>query len=154
MFRSSIAVAGVWFFLEISGQADSRHFWSVPSPDHEQTFAYGSENHRAWVERGRDRHLVLLLDFTNDPYVDQNHPRQYDNFSFSFPGVRMGKDGRTFYYHTSDGRLIPVASRDPGFLGIDEIKLLPNASLSIEKPHGYLSLTLLVEDRLSSEASE
>jgi len=31
-------------------------------------------------------------------------------------------------------------------LGINEIHLLPNASLVIDKPHGYLTLSLIVED--------
>jgi hypothetical protein len=102
---------GAWIFFAPSAQADIRHFWSVPSPDHEQTFAYGSEQHRVWAARGNDKHLAVLLDFTNDPYVDQTNPRQYDNFTFSFPDVTLGKNGHTFYYHTSDGRSIPVASK-------------------------------------------
>ena len=88
----------------------------------------------------------MLLDFTNDPYVDKTNPRQYDYFSFSFPGVTLGRDGHTFYYRTPDGRSIPVASKHTGFLGINEIHLLPNADLIIDKPHGYLSLSLIVQD--------
>jgi len=141
-----LAVAGVWLFLAPSAQAYTRHFWTLVSPDHEQTFSYGSEQNRVWDERGRDRHLVVLLNFTNDPYVNRDNPRMYDNFTFSFPGVTLGKDGHTFYYHTPDGRSIPVASKRPDFLGIKEVKLLPNASLIVEKPHGYLTLTLLVQD--------
>ena len=140
------AVVGAWLFGGLNARADARHFWQVDSPDHEQTFAYGSEQSRVWAERGRDRHLVVLLDFTNDPYVDRINPREYDNFTFSFPGVTMGKDGHTFYYHTSDGRSIPVAAKRPDFLGVNEIHLLPNASLIIHSPHGYLSLVLEVED--------
>jgi hypothetical protein len=136
---------GAWLFIAPSARAYTGHFWNVASPDHEQTFAYGSEQRRVWAERGRDRHLAVLLDFTNDPYVDSNDPRQYDNFIFSFPGVTMGKDGHTFYYHTPDGRSIPVAAKRPDFLGINEIHLLPNASLMVDQPHGYLSLTLVLE---------
>jgi len=120
--------------------------WVIASPNHEQTFAYGSEQRRVWVERGRDRHLAVLLDFTNDPYVDQVNPRQYDSFTFAFPQVVMGKDGHTFYYRTSDGRSVPVAIKQAGFLGIDEIKLVPNAELIVHKPHGYLSLCLAMEE--------
>jgi hypothetical protein len=149
-----LAVVGAWLFITPSAQAYARHFWCVPSPDHEQTFAYGSEQHRVWAERGRDRHLAVLLDLTNDPYVDRDNPRQYDDFTFSFPDVTLGKDGHTFYYHTSDGRSIPVASKSPDFLGINEIHLLPNASLKVDKPHGYLSLTLLIQDDVDSADAE
>lgn len=154
MKRFSPAVLGLalvaWLSIATSAQAYTRHFWRVASPDHEQTFAYGSETKRVWAAWGHDRHLVLLLNFTNDPYVDRQNPRQYDNFTFSFPNVTLGKDGRTFYYHTSDGRSVPVARKSPDFLGVDEIHLLPNASLVVEKPHGYLSLFLDVQDRVDT----
>jgi hypothetical protein len=138
--------AVAWLFVGLFAQADTRHFWREPSPDHEQTFAYGTETKRVWDERGPDRHLVVLLNFTNDPYVDRDNPRRYDNFTFSFPGVTLGKDGRTFYYHTSDGHSIPVADKRPNFLGINEIHLLPNASLIVDQPHGYLSLALIIQN--------
>jgi hypothetical protein len=135
---------GAWLFAASCAQADTRHFWRVDSPDHEQTFSYGTETNRAWAAWGRDRHLAVVLDFTNDPYVDRTDPRQYDHFTFSFPGVTLGKDGHTFYYHASSGRAIPVASKRPDFLGVDEIDLRPNASLIVDKPHGYLSLSLII----------
>jgi hypothetical protein len=145
---------GLWLFIVPSAQAYTQHVWRVPSPDHAQTFVFGSEKNRQWTERGRDHHLAVILNFTNDPYVNSDYPRRYDNFTFSFPGVALGKDGHTFYYHASDGRSIPVASKRPGFLGIEEIKLLPNAALSIEQPHGYLSLSLLVQDAPATVDSE
>jgi hypothetical protein len=140
------SVVCAWLLIGASAHADSQHFWSVASPDHEQTFAYGTEQRRAWAAQGRDSHLVLLLDFTNDPYVDDDNPRRYDNFTFAFPNVALGKDGHTFFYHAPDGRPIPVASKRPGFLGIDEIKLLPNTCLRVTKPHGYLTVSLLIQD--------
>jgi hypothetical protein len=145
------AVAGACLSLAPSAQAYTQHFWSVPSPDHGQTFAFGSEKNRQWIERGSNRHLAVILRFTNDPYVNSDYPRRYDDFTFSFPGISLGRDGRTFYYHAADGRSIPVASKRPGFLGIEEIKLLPNASLVVDQPHGYLSLAILVEDPPLSE---
>ncbi|HEV3272415.1 MAG TPA: hypothetical protein VGZ93_09565 [Candidatus Methylacidiphilales bacterium] len=140
-----VLAIGAWLFTTPAAQAYTCHLWNVASPNHEQTFAYGSEQHRVWAERGRDRHLAVLLDFTNDPYVDSDNPRQYDNFTFSFPGVTLGKDGHTFYYRTPDGRSIPVAAKRPDFFGINEIHLLPNAFLIVDKPHGYLTLTLVIE---------
>jgi hypothetical protein len=125
-------------------EASSPHFWRIDSPDHGQTFAYGSERNRAWIAQGRDQHLALVMDLTNDPFVDSVNPRQYDTFVFSFPGVNLGKDGKTFYYRDGDGHSVAVASRRPDFLGIKEIRLLPNASLVVSKLHGYLSLSLIL----------
>jgi len=122
------------------------HLFVVSSPTHGQTFAYGSEQHQAWLARGADRHLALTTEFTNDPYVDRTNPRQFDDFIFDFPEVRLGADGRTFYYHRPSGQPVAVARRASDFLGIDEVKLLPNAQLVIKSPHGYLSLDLLVDD--------
>jgi hypothetical protein len=149
-----LAVAAAWLFVGPCAQAFAPHSWRIPSPDHEQTFAYGTEQNRVWAERGRDRHLVVLLNFTNDPFVERSNPRQYDNFIFAFPNVTLGKDGHTFYYRTTDGRTIPVASKQPHFLGINEIHLLPNASLVVAQPHGYLSLTLLVLDPTGQAAPD
>lgn len=141
-----LTVVSAWLFCVPSAEASAPHFWRVASPEHEQTFAYGTETNRVWATRGRDHHLVVLLSFTNDPFVDRQNPRQYDNFTFSFPGVTLGKDGRTFYYHTLDGRSVPVASKRRDFLGINEIHLLPNASLIVNQPHGYLSLALAITE--------
>jgi len=130
----------------VAARASTSHAYRVPSPDHEQTFAYGSEQNRVWAQRGKDKHLALLLNFTNDPYVDRDNPRLYDNFTFSFPDVILGKDGRTFYYRAKNGRLVPVAAKERDIFGVTEIKLLPNATLSVAKPHGYLSLSLDIVD--------
>lgn len=118
--------------------------WFIVSPDHAQTFAFGTETKRAWAQLAPNQHLGLYLNFTNDPYVDRDNPRRYDNFLFNFPAVRLGGDGRTFFYHTPEGRLVPVARKRPDLFGFDEIKLLPNAELLVHSPHGYLTLTLVV----------
>jgi hypothetical protein len=125
----------------------SAHLYLVPSPTHRQTFTFGSEHHQAWQARGRDRHLALAAEFTNDPFVDQVDPREDDDFTFDFPDVRLGADGRTFYYHPGHGRDVPVAVRYKDFLGLDEVRLLDNAVLLMKKPHGYLSLALVINDR-------
>jgi len=133
-------VLGLLIFMGLPVQA---HIWRVASPNHEQTFAYGSEQRRAWVMKGHDRHLAVYLDFTNDPYVERGNSRQYDYFTFDFPQVRLGPDGHTFYYHTSAGRALPVAANN---IGVDEIKLLPTSYPVIKQPHGFLSLELVVQD--------
>jgi hypothetical protein len=124
--------------------AATSRLYVVASPTHEQTFAYGSERHQQWLARGDDRHLALAAEFTNDPYVDRTDIRQYDDFVFDFPDIRLGKDGRTFFYYAPNGSRIPVAGRHTGFLGMDEVALLPGSMLLMKSPHGYLSLFLLV----------
>jgi hypothetical protein len=131
------------------------HIYLIPSPTHEQTFAFGSERHQQWLTIGHDRHLALHTEFTNDPYVDRTNPRQYDDFTFDFPDVRLGTDGRTFYYHAPNGRTVPVAIRYRSFLGLMDVRLLDTSSLLMKEPHGYLTLELLVDtdQRPSSTAS-
>jgi hypothetical protein len=143
--------AGLTILLASSASADGRHVWEISSPDHGQTFAYGSERRQQWLTHGN--HLGVAMEFTNDPYVDQIEPRQYDNFIFNFPSVTLGRDRKTFYYRASDGRSIAVAIRRPGFL-IDEISLLPSSALVIEKPHGRLSLSLVVSDSIGAPAPD
>ena len=140
-----LAVAAC-FFPGASAHGATRHAWRLQSPDHEQTFVFGTETNRVWTQWGRDRHLALLLNYTNDPYVDSDNPRRYDNFRFDFPQVRLGKDGRTFYHQTPDGRLIPVAQKRPNFFGIDEVRLLPNADVVIDLPHGYITVSIILEE--------
>lgn len=137
-----LAVCLLWAFS--CSRVYASHVWFVTSPDHEQTFAYGTESHRSWSARGN--HLVLFIGYTNDPFVDQDNPRRYDSFSFDFPQVKLQPDDRTFSYRAPGGHLIPVARRHPGFLGIEEITLLPASDLLIGKRHGYLTLSLQILD--------
>jgi hypothetical protein len=125
--------------------AASAHVYVIPSPTHEQTFTYGSERHRQWMTRGPDRHLALSIAFTNDPFVDRTDPRQYDDFIFDFPDVRLGADGHTFYYHSSHGHVVAVAKRYKGFLGLETVRLLNTSFLVMKQPHGYLTLALVVD---------
>jgi len=131
-------------FLAAMPACGRPHVYLVPSPTHEQTFAFGSEQHQQWLTRGPDHHLALAAEFTNDPYVDRINIREYDDFVFDFPTVRLGADGRTFYYQAPAGPRIAVAERHAGFLGLEEVALLPGSLLLMKKPHGYLSLSLLV----------
>ena len=142
-----LAGIGSLAFATTPARAFTQHVWMVTSPDHGQTFTYGTEQRRSWTALGRDHHLALYLDYTNDPYVGWNEPRQYDYFTIEFPTIKLGPDGHTFYFHTSDGRSLPVATRKAGFLGIPEVKLLPSSHLTIRKPHGYLTVTLMIEDQ-------
>jgi hypothetical protein len=129
-----------WFALAASASAKN-FYWKVVSPDHEQTYAYATETNRVW--KNWNGHLAVLLTFSNDPFVDRQNPRELDNFRFDFPNVRLGSDN-TFYYHTASGRSIPVAMIRSGFLGFDEVHLLPSASAVVSRPHGYITVYLNV----------
>jgi len=120
--------------------------WFVASPDHGQTYAYGSEDSRVWKALGSNRHLALLATYSNDPYAEGPN-RRYDYFTFNFPHVKLGSDGQTFYYRSPEGHALPVASRESGLFGVEEIRLLTTSYLIVAKEHGYLSLTLAVGDR-------
>jgi hypothetical protein len=112
--------------------------WLIPSANSEQTFAYGSERHRQWIVR--NGHLALVMEFTNDPYVDKIETRQFDDFEFEFPNVRRGFDGKTFYFRPNHQTAIPVASIRPG-LGLT---LLPTSSVIVQKVHGLITILLVV----------
>jgi hypothetical protein len=139
MRRLFLALAAFGF---VALQPVGAHIWEIASPDHEQTFTFGSERGRQWVDaQGR---LAVIIHFTNDPYVNEDNPRRYDDFTFDFPDVTLGPDGKTFFYRPSGQRAaIRVAVKRPGLFG-DEVRLLPSSFLVVDKPHGLLSLTLLV----------
>ncbi len=120
--HSLVIAAALSWLGAVAAQAGPRHFWRIPSPDHEQTFTYGSERGRQWTQSGADRHLAVWLHFTNDPYVNVDYPRRYDDFLFSFPPVKLGPDG-IFYYRDDNDRRIPIAQRRTGLFGIEEVDL-------------------------------
>ncbi|MEI9998213.1 MAG: hypothetical protein WDO13_03115 [Verrucomicrobiota bacterium] len=121
----------------ILGNSGNGYFWRIYSPSHGQTFSYGTETDRKWANW--NGHLALLLTYTNDPFVDRQNPRVWDNFRFDFPNVRLGADGKTFYYTTPHGRQVPVAEIRSEFLG-NEVRLLPNASVYVIKPSGTITV--------------
>jgi hypothetical protein len=124
----------------------TQHLWRLTSPNHGQTYAYGSEQSHTWKMWPPDNHLALCATFDNNPFAEGSNQR-FDNFLFHFPEVKLGSDGETFFYRPSKGLALPVAARRRGLLGITEIKLLPTAFLQVRKVHGYLTLTLIVGDR-------
>jgi len=117
--------------------------WYVTSPNHGQTYAYGSETRHAWAMLGSSNHLALYATYSNEPFAEGGN-RRFDDFVFNFPQVKLGPGGHTFFYHASNGLNLPVARKQSGFLGITEIKLLPTAYLVTKKKHGYLTLTLVI----------
>ncbi len=138
--RGTALALAAWLAAMPPAFAANFTFLRITSPDHEQTFAYGLERDRVWAQWGR--HLALLIGFTNDPDVDYSTPRQYDNFRFDFPSVRLGADGHTFYYRPPGGGVIPVAVKRPDFLGVEEVHLLPNVVSVVDRPHGTITVYL------------
>jgi hypothetical protein len=120
-----------------------QQIWYVTSPDHGQTYAYGSETNHSWTIGGSNNHLALNATYSNGPWA-QGSNVLYDNFIFNFPQVKLGSGGHTFFYHASNGLNLPVARRQSGFLGITQIKLLPTAYLVTKKKHGFLTQTLVI----------
>jgi hypothetical protein len=121
----------------------SQQIWYVTSPDHGQTYAYGSETKHSWAKLGPNGHLALYATFSNEPFA-QGASSRYDDFTFNFPQVKLGPGGHTFFYHTSSGLDLVVARKQSGFLGITEIKLLPTAYLVVKKSHGYVTMMLVI----------
>lgn len=126
-------------------QASSQHVWYVTSPDHGQTYAYGSRENLVWAMPAPNHNLVLYATYSNEPYA-QGGNRRYDYFTINFPNITLGSDGVTFFYHPSKGIALPVAARHDGFLGLTETKLLPTSYLTVSKVHGYLTFVLVVGD--------
>ncbi len=139
-------------FLSLATPAHAeKHYWRITSPDHGQTYSYGMEQNRVWTQWGQ--HLALLLTYTNDPFVDRSNPRMTDNLTFHFRNIVLGRHGSTFYYTTRTGRKIPVAQKKADFFGINEVHLLPEAVVLVEKLHGYVSAVIILEDRLHNDES-
>ena len=137
------------FLLMFLAGTFSAGAWEVTSPDHAQTFTFGSERHREWIVRGH--HLGVMIHFTNDPYVTQTEPRWYDDFSFDFPAIR--RKGNTFYYRPAGHRPVAVATVRSGLFG-DDVRLLPSSFLVVNKVRGFLTLTLIVGGRDRRSAGE
>jgi hypothetical protein len=121
--------------------------WLLVSPDHDQSFAYGSEMSRQWVESPPGT-LALTMVFTNDPHVDQVKPRQYLDFIFHFPQLHLDRKSQIFFYTAPDRRSIPVARINGGFLGFKAIDLLPLCRVEVKAHRGFLTVILLVQDHL------
>ena len=135
-----VALTLAFLNLLFAGRTQAReNLWLVPSSNHEQTFAYGSERHHQWINR--NGHLALYIEFTNDPYVDRINIRQYDDFEFEFPLVRVGVDGRTFYFRPPHGSMVPVATTRPW----QGINLLPSSFMIIQKIHGRVTIILNIQ---------
>ena len=114
---------------------------SVASPDHAQTYAYGSVTWRQlYLTRTRGE-LAARITFSNVPFADSNEPRRDESFDFRFPGIQVDVAQHVFVAKGRRGESIPVAWFR-GDLSIGWIKLAPNAKIYLLKENGRVTATL------------
>ena len=114
---------------------------SVVSPNHAQTYAYGSVTWRQlYLERTRGE-LTARITFSNVPFADANQPPTYEPFDFRFPGVHIDSARHAFVTRGRRGESIPVAwfRGDPSW---GWVKLAPNAKIYLVKESGRVTATL------------
>jgi hypothetical protein len=117
----------------------------ITSPDHAQTFAYGSMiDHQLYLDHTAGE-LAARITFSNLPYSDDNDPRRDELFEFRFPRVHLDSARRTFFARGGDGELIPIARfRRDGECGWAD--LAPGAKIYLVKESGRVTATLTATD--------
>jgi hypothetical protein len=118
---------------------------STVSPDHHQTFAYGSIiGHQLYLERS-GRGLAARITFSNWPYDSGDEPRRDESFEFRFPGIKYDATQRTFFVSGRGGQPIPVARfhRD---LFCNSVDLAPGAKIYLLKHSGRVTAILTATD--------
>jgi hypothetical protein len=119
--------------------------FSITSPDHPQTFAYGQTVWRQlYLERATGE-LAARITFSNLPYASDDEPRRDEAFDFRFPGVRFDPGRRTFFAGGRHGELIQVAQfhSDPSFGWID---LARGTKIYLIKQSGRVTAVLTATD--------
>jgi hypothetical protein len=114
---------------------------SITSPNHAQTYAYGSVTwHQLYLERTSGE-LTARITFSNQPYADANQPPTDEPFDFRFPGVRVDFARHAFVATGRNGEFIPVAwfRGDPS---CGWIKLARGAKVYLLKESGRVTATL------------
>lgn len=118
---------------------------SIVSPDHHQTFAYGSMvSHQLYFEQSGSN-LAARITFSNSPYDDDNEPRSDESFDFRFPGIKFDATRRMFFVSGRGGQTIPVARfrRDPFCSWVD---LAPGSKIYLLKQSGRVTAILTATD--------
>ena len=118
---------------------------SITSPNHAQTFAYGSMISHQLYRDGRAAELVAQMTFSNLPYYDDDQPRRDESFDFHFPTVHFDSARQTFFARSEHGELIPVARYREGLV-CGWIDLAPGAKMYLVKEHGRVTATLTATD--------
>jgi hypothetical protein len=117
---------------------------TVTSPDHPQTFAYGSMIwHQLYLDAAGE--LAARITFSNLPYVGDDEPRSDEPFDFRFPGVRFDSARRTFLARGSRRELIPVARFREGPAS-GWIDLARGTKIYLVKESGRVTATLTATD--------
>lgn len=118
---------------------------SITSPNHAQTFAYGSMiSHQLYLGRAAGD-LMAQITFSNSPYYDDDQPRRDESFDFHFPGVQFDSARNTFFAKTGHGEMIPIARVRQG-LACGWIDLAPGAKMYLVKESGRVTATLTATD--------
>jgi hypothetical protein len=116
----------------------------ITSPDHAQTFAYGSMIwHQLYLDAAGE--LAARITFSNLPYVGDGEPRCDEPFDFRFPGVRFDSARRTFLARGSRSELIPVARFREGSAS-GWIDLARGTKIYFVKESGRVTATLTATD--------
>jgi hypothetical protein len=112
---------------------------SITSPDAATTYAFGRLKDRSLFWDNKNKLLFARVVFTNDDFDDVQP--QDDQHNFRLPGVSFDATKGIFYAVSAKGETIPVA-RMKKTLFFKTIEILPNAHVSIEYPHGNVTVTL------------
>jgi hypothetical protein len=135
--RIAIVLAAT-LITSASAMADA---FSITSPNHARTYAYGAVTwQQLYLERTRGE-LGARITFSNFPFADANEPRADEAFDFRFPGIHVDFAQHAFVATGRRGEFIPVAwfRGDPS---CGWIKLTPNAKIYLLKENGRVTATL------------
>ncbi len=114
------------------------HAFMVESPDHSTVAVGGPQARHSWGMQGKDRHLCVMISRSQDedPAV-----------TFNFPQIILGKDGATYVFRTSEGKLMPVATQKLNQQGSMEVSLLKTCFLLVGKSGDSYLVKLRIADR-------
>ena len=114
---------------------------SVVSPNHAQTYAYGSVTWRQLYLERTHGELAARITFSNVPFADSSDPPREEPFDFRFPGIRVDRARHAFVTQGRRGESIPVAwfRGDPS---CGWIKLTANTKIYLLKESGRVTATL------------
>ena len=112
---------------------------AITSPDKATTYAFGSIKSHALIWDKKRQLLIAQVVFI-DPETASGQPED-DEHEFRLPGVCFDESKGLFYAVSARGETIPVAHIKKE-LFFKSIEILPNANVSIEHPHGNVTVTL------------
>jgi hypothetical protein len=114
---------------------------SIVSPDHAETFAYGSMISHDLHANGKAGELTARITFSNFPYYGGDQPRQDEMFDFHFAGIQLDRARGTLFVRSKHSGVIPVARFHKGLV-FRWIDLAPGAKIYLLKEHGRVTAVL------------